>query len=72
MGLAKLGAVSQRISVANDRLEDLRVSVTGLISNVEDADLAEVALELQRAEQTLQLAQATGARLTQQTLLNFL
>ena len=43
-----------------------------LISNVEDVDFAEVALDLQRAEQTLQLAQATGARLAQQTLLNFL
>ena len=33
---------------------------------------AEGALDLQRAEQTLQLAQATGARLMQQTLLNYL
>ena len=48
------------------------MTVDGLISNVEDADFAEVALDLQRAEQTLMLAQATGARLMQQSLLNYL
>ena len=72
VGLGKLGAASQRITVATTRLEDLRVTVDGLVSNVEDADYAQVALDLQRAEQTLQLAQATGARLMQQTLLNYL
>jgi flagellar hook-associated protein 3 len=72
VGLGKLGAAGQRITVATTRLEDLRVTVDGLVSNVEDADFAQVALDLQRAEQTLQLAQATGARLMQQTLLNYL
>lgn len=72
IGLGKLGAASQRINVAATRLEDLEVTVEGLISNVEDADFTEVALDLQRAEQTLQLAQATGARLMQQSLLNYL
>lgn len=72
IGLGKLGSAAQRIDVAATRLEDLEVTVEGLISNVEDADYADLALELQRAEQTLQLAQATGARLMQQTLLNYL
>lgn len=72
VGLGRLGATSQRIDVAAARLADLEATVQGLISNVEDADYAEVALDLQRAEQTLQLAQATGARIMQQTLLNFL
>ncbi len=72
VGLGKLGAAGQRITVATTRLEDLRVTMDGLVSNVEDADFAQVALDLQRAEQTLQLAQATGARLMQQTLLNYL
>lgn len=72
IGLGRLGAATQRIDVAAERLEDLEVTVDGLISNVEDADFAEVALQLQRAEQTLQLAQATGARLMQQSLLNYL
>ena len=58
--------------MAASRLESLEVTAEGLISNVEDADFAEVALYLQRAEQTLKLAQATGARLMRQTLLNYL
>lgn len=70
--LGKLGAASQRIDTAAARLEDLEITVSGLISDVEDADFAEVALDLQRSEQTLQLAQATGSRLMQQSLLNYL
>jgi flagellin-like hook-associated protein FlgL len=37
-----------------------------------DVDLATAALELQEAELTLQLTQSTGARLMQQSLLNYL
>ncbi len=72
ISLGKLGAATQRIDVASTRLEDLSVTVEGLISNIEDADYAEVALDLQRSEQTLQLAMATGSRLLQQTLLNYI
>ena len=71
-GLGKLGTAAQQIDIATNRLEDLKVTVRGLISNVEDADFTEVALDLQRSEQTLQLAQATGSRLMQQSLLRFL
>lgn len=72
VGLGKLGTAAQQINIASNRLEDLDVSVRSLISNVEDADFTEVALDLQRSEQTLQLAQATGSRLMQQSLLRFL
>ena len=72
VALGKLGTSAQQLEIASSRLEDLDVTVRGLISNVEDADFSEVALDLQRAEQTLMLAQATGARLMQQSLLNYL
>lgn len=72
LGLGKLGATSQRIQNSEERLLDLGVELQGLVSNVEDADFSEAALDLARAEQTLQLAQATGARIIQQSLLNFL
>jgi hypothetical protein len=39
---------------------------------VEEADVTDVILDMTRTEQTLQLAQATGARLLQNTLLNYL
>ncbi len=72
LGLGKLGATSKRIQSSEERLLDLRVDIQGLVSNVEDADFSLTALDLTRAEQTLQLAQATGSRVIQQSLLNFL
>lgn len=72
LGLGKLGATSKRIQTSEERLLDLRVDVQGLVSNIEDADFSQTALDLTRAEQTLQLAQATGSRVIQQSLLNFL
>lgn len=72
LGLGKLGATSKRIQTSEERLQNLSVELRGLVSNVEDADFSETALDLTRAEQTLQLAQATGARIIQQSFLNFL
>jgi flagellin-like hook-associated protein FlgL len=43
-----------------------------LLSGVEDVDFSQVALDMTRAEQTLQLTQATSSRLLQSSLLNFL
>jgi flagellin-like hook-associated protein FlgL len=72
LGLGQLGATSKRIQTSEERLLDLRVELQGLVSNVEDADFSMTALDLTRAEQTLQLAQATGSRVIQQSFLNFL
>ena len=57
---------------AAQRLNGLDLQFQGLVSDVQDVDLAEVVLALTEAEQTLQLAQATGLRLLQTSLLNFL
>ena len=67
-----LGARSQRLTATESRLGDFDVSLQGMKSDVEGADITSVILEMTRTEQTLQLAQATGARLLQNTLLNFL
>lgn len=67
-----LGARSQRLTATESRLGDFNVSLQGLKSGIEDADITSVILDMSRAEQTLQLAQATGARLLQNTLLNYL
>jgi flagellar hook-associated protein 3 FlgL len=67
-----LGARSEHLAGVSARLDDAAVEVKGLLSNVEDADYSEVVLEMSRAEQTLQLAQATSVRMIQNTLLNFL
>ena len=70
--LGTLGARTERLNASGDRLGAMDLRLTGVLSNIEDADLADVALELSRAEQTLQLAQLTGSRLMQTSLLNFL
>lgn len=71
-GLGKLGSRHERLNTTEDRLRDLSAQLTGLRSNVVDVDIATAALELQEAELTLQLTQSTGARLMQQSLLNYL
>ncbi len=71
-GLGTLGANTERLISSGDRLEALSLNVEGLLSQVEDTDLAEVVLEMTKAEQTLQVAQATGSRLIQNSLLNYL
>lgn len=70
--LGTLGARTARVNDSAERLTSMDLSLQGVLSGIEDADLATVALELSRAEQTLQLAQLTGSRLLQNTLLNFL
>ncbi|MCA8980859.1 MAG: flagellar hook-associated protein FlgL [Planctomycetes bacterium] len=70
--LGTLGARTERLNDSAERLGAMDVSLQGVLSQIEDADLATVALELSRAEQTLQLAQMTGSRLLQNSLLNFL
>lgn len=67
-----LGARSQRLSATESRLGDFDVSLQGMKSDVEDADITSVILDMTKAEQTLQLAQSTGARLMQNSLLNYL
>ena len=71
-GLGTLGALTERLNSTDTRLENTSVNLEGLLSQVEDADIAKVILEMTQAEQTLELAQATGSRLIQHTLLDFL
>jgi len=72
MSMGELGARASRLNTAEQRLTDLGLHLDSLISRVEDVDLSEAILDMSRAEQTLQIAQGTGARLINQTLLNFL
>jgi flagellar hook-associated protein 3 FlgL len=71
-GLGQLGARNARLNQSEDQLGELSLQLESLRSGIEDADLSEVVLEMTRAEQTLQVAQATGARLLQRTLLDFI
>lgn len=70
--LGTLGARTERLNSSGTRLETLSLNVEGLLSQIEDVDIASVILDMNRAEQTLQLAQMTGSRLIQHSLLDFL
>ncbi|MEY2807735.1 MAG: hypothetical protein RIR65_2152, partial [Planctomycetota bacterium] len=70
--LGTLGARAERLVDADGRLQDMETHLASLLSSTEDADLSSTILEMSKAEQTLQLAQATGSRLLNTTLLNYL
>jgi flagellin-like hook-associated protein FlgL len=72
VGLGALGSRSERMSKSELRLEGVRVQLSSMLSDVQDADFSEVVLDMSKAEQTLQLAQQTGMRLMQNNLLRFL
>ena len=67
-----LGSRSQRLTRMEDSLVESEAQVQGLLSGVEDADFSQVVLDMTRAEQTLELTQATSVRLLNTSLLNFL
>ena len=67
-----LGSRSQRLTSMETSYQDSELVLRGLLSQVEDVDFSQVVLDMARAEQTLQTAQAAGARLVQNSLLNFL
>lgn len=66
------GAKVNRLEVTKGRLDDLEVNLTKLVSKVEDADIAEVVMQLAQAESVYKAALGTGARIIQPTLLDFL
>lgn len=70
--LGTLGARAERLIDADGRLQDMETHLASLLSSTEDADLASTILEMSKAEQTLQLAQATGSRLINTSLLDYL
>lgn len=72
LGAGDLGARLNRLQTAEARLADLDFNLERLISGVRDTDIVEAVSALGQAEQSLEVAQAAGARVLQQTLLNFL
>jgi flagellar hook-associated protein 3 FlgL len=70
--LGVTGGRGARLANITDRLEGERTEFLGQRSTLVDTDYSEAVLEMTRAEQSLQLAQATATRLFSNTLLNFL
>jgi flagellin-like hook-associated protein FlgL len=72
VAVAELGSRSKAAETAAAHLEGLRDELSGSISNLEDADFAEVVVNYNKSQVTLELAQAAGARLLQMNFLAFL
>jgi flagellar hook-associated protein 3 FlgL len=67
-----IGVAVQRLNAVEKRNQDDLTRVEKLRSQVEDADIAEVYLDLQRMQNAFQASLAAGARALQQSLLDFL
>jgi flagellar hook-associated protein 3 len=67
-----VGARVNRLELQQSRLESTQISYTSLLAQNEDADEAEVIMNLKMQENVYQSALAAGARIIQPTLMDFL
>ncbi|HHV16661.1 MAG TPA: flagellar hook-associated protein FlgL [Gelria sp.] len=67
-----IGAKVNRLELQQNRLEGTRISFTDLLSQNEDADMAEVIMNLKMQENVYRSSLAAGARIIQPTLIDFL
>jgi flagellar hook-associated protein 3 FlgL len=67
-----IGAKVNRLELQRNRMESMSISLTGLLSKNEDADMAEVIMNLKMQENVYRAALAAGARIIQPTLIDFL
>jgi flagellar hook-associated protein 3 FlgL len=69
---SEIGAKVNRLEMTRERLTDFRLNLQRLLSQTEDIDLAEVVMELKMEENAYRTALASGARIIQPSLLDFL
>ena len=68
----ELGGRQQRLEMTLNQLQDVQINLDELVSQIEDADLAEVIAKFQAGQVALQAGLQAGARVSQQTLLDYL
>lgn len=69
---ADVGAKTNRIELAQNRLGDINLNLQTLQAKVEDADMAQVITNLKMDENVYQSSLSAGSKLIQPTLLDFL
>ena len=69
---ATVGATTNRLESADSRLQDTEESLTKLLSDVEDADMAKTYTDYSMQQSVYQSALQAGAHIVQQSLLDFL
>ena len=69
---ATVGSRMIRMETTRNRLEQTQITVTSLLSEVEDADIVSAVSELAREENLYQAALMASSRIMQQSLIDFL
>jgi flagellar hook-associated protein 3 FlgL len=69
---ATVGATTNRLTAADNRLAEVEESAMKLLSEVEDADMAKVLIDFSMQQNVYQSALHAGANIVQQSLLDFL
>ncbi len=69
---AEIGAKMNRLDLTQSRLEEQEINFESLKSDNEDVDIAETIMNLRMQESVYQASLASGARIMQPTLLDFL
>lgn len=69
---AQIGARINRLEMSTDRLQELEINFTKLLSEVEDVDVAKTILDLKNQENVYRTSLAVGARIIPPTLMDFL
>ncbi|MBC7335470.1 MAG: flagellar hook-associated protein FlgL, partial [Clostridia bacterium] len=69
---AVYGAKSNRLRLALDRNFESKINMTELLSRLEDVDLAKISMEYSIQQYVYQAALATGAKVIQPSLVDFL
>ncbi|HZG78002.1 MAG TPA: flagellar hook-associated protein FlgL [Paenibacillus sp.] len=69
---ADIGAKTNRIELAEDRLKDININLSSLKSKTEDADMAAVIMNLKMDENVYQASLSAGSRLIQPSLIDFI
>ena len=69
---AQVGAMSDRLTTATNRLTQTAQSTTHLLSDVQDADMTQVMVQFSTQQAAYQAALHAGAQIIQPSLMNFL
>jgi flagellar hook-associated protein 3 FlgL len=69
---ANVGAIQDRLQMATSRIQSLQLSDTQVLSNVQDADMAQTEIDFSTQQAALTAALQAGAHIVQQSLMNFL
>jgi flagellar hook-associated protein 3 FlgL len=69
---AQLGAKVNRLDFLSQRLNDVKVNTTGLLSQVKDVDMAQAITNFSMAQTVYQASLKAGAQALQPSLLDYL